>query len=62
MKSYKVQQVVLCEVRVWGYVEADNVQDAIAKAVAIGTSSGEGFDHEITTDREVLSVSAKLEQ
>lgn len=61
MNRYKVQQVVLCEVRVWGYVDADSVQDAITKTLAIGTNSGEGFDYEITADREALSVSAKID-
>ena len=59
MRRYKVQQVVLSEVRVWGYVEADNMQDAIDKAMEVGTSRGEGFDYEVVADRETLSMSVE---
>jgi hypothetical protein len=59
MKRYKVQQRILCEVRVWGYVEADNMHDAIDRAMEAGTSNFEGFDHEIVTDRETLSMSVE---
>lgn len=57
MKRYKVQQIILSEVRVWGYVEADNMHDAIDKATEAGTANFTGFDYEIINDRETLSLS-----
>lgn len=59
MRKYKVQQVVLCEVRVWGYVEADNMYDATDKAIEIGTGRFQGFDFEVVADRETLSISVE---
>ena len=57
MKRYKVQQIILNEVRVWGYVEADNLHDALNEFTEAGTANFTGFDHEIINDRETLSLS-----
>jgi hypothetical protein len=54
MKKFKVQQIILCEVSVWGYVEAEHMGDAMAKAAEIGT--GDGHDYEIISDVNTLSV------
>jgi hypothetical protein len=54
MKRFKVQQIILCEVSVWGYVEAEHMGDAMAKAAEIGT--GDGHDYEIISDVNTLSV------
>jgi hypothetical protein len=57
MKRYKVQQIILSEVRVWGYVEADNLHDALNAFTEAGTANFTGFDHEIIADKETLSLS-----
>jgi hypothetical protein len=57
MKRYKVQQIILSEVRVWGYVEADNLHDALNTFTEAGTANFTGFDHEIINDKEILSLS-----
>jgi hypothetical protein len=54
MKKFKVQQIILCEVSVWGYVEADSMPIAMGKAIEIGT--GCGHDHEIISDIKTISI------
>jgi hypothetical protein len=54
MKKFKVQQIILCEVSVWGYVEAEHMGDAMAKAAEIGT--GDGHDYEIIRDNKTTSI------
>lgn len=56
MKKYKVQQVILCEVRVWGFVEADNLHDALDKAIELGVSHWR-YDQEVLDEKETLSLS-----
>ena len=57
MKRYKVQQIILSEVRVWGHIEADNLHDALNAFTEAGTANFTGFDHEIIADKETLSLS-----
>jgi hypothetical protein len=59
MKQFKVEQLVLCEVRVWGYVEAEHMGDAMIQAAEIGT--GDGHDYEIISDVNTLTVEIKEE-
>jgi hypothetical protein len=56
MKKYKVQKIIVCEVSVWGYVEADNMHSAMIKAAEIGTGQVLDFDHEIITDIKTTNV------
>ena len=56
MKKYKVQKIILCEVSVWGYVEANNMHTAMIKAAEIGTGSGIEFDHEIISDIKTTNI------
>jgi hypothetical protein len=60
MKRFKVEQVVLCEVRVWGYVHADNMNDAAAKFLETDTGDS-NYDHEIISDLKTISVEVKEE-
>jgi hypothetical protein len=61
MKRFKVEQLILCEVRVWGYVEADHMPDALTKiALEVGTDNRD-YDHEIIGDIKTLSVEVKEE-
>lgn len=57
--KFNVDMIVLCEVSVDGVVEADSMEEAIAKALEIGTNSGEGFDHEIISDIKTLAIKVK---
>ena len=54
MKKYKVQKIILCEVSVWGYVEAEHMGDAMAQAAEIGT--GDAHEYEIISDVNTLSI------
>ena len=54
MKRFKVQQIILCEVSVWGYVEAEHMGDSIAQSAEIGT--GDAHEYEIISDVNTLSV------
>jgi len=54
MKRFKVQKIILCEVSVWGYVEAEHMGDAMAQAAKIGT--GDGHDYEIIRDIKATSI------
>jgi len=56
MKKYKVQKIIVCEVSVWGYVEAANMNSAMIKAADIGTGHGIEFDHEIITDIKTTNI------
>jgi hypothetical protein len=61
MKRFKVQQIILCEVSVWGYVEAEHMGDALTKiALEVGTDNS-AYDHEIISDIKTLSVEVKEE-
>jgi hypothetical protein len=60
MKRFKVEQVVLCEVRVWGYVEAEHMGDAMAQAAEIGT--GDAHDYEIISDIDTVLIEIKEEK
>lgn len=60
MKAFKVSQVVLCEVRVWGWVNADNMNDAAAKFLETDTGDST-YDHEIIGDIKTLSMEIKEE-
>ena len=60
MKRFKVEQVVLCEVRVWGWINANNMEDAMMVSVEMGTDKSE-YDHEITSDIKTLSMEIKEE-
>jgi hypothetical protein len=60
MKRFKVQQLILCKVSVWGYIEADHMGDAMFKALEMGTDRSE-YDHEITSDIKILSMKIKEE-
>ena len=59
MKKYKVQKIILCEVSVWGYVEADNMHAAIIKVAEIGTDNRD-FDHEIISD--IKTTNAEIDE
>ena len=59
MKRFKVEQVILCEARVWGYVEAEHMGDAMAQAAKIGT--GDVHDYEIISDVDTISIEIKEE-
>ena len=54
MTKYKVEQLVMCEVRVWYTVEAPNHSDAVL-AVAKNNcpTCAEGRDFEIISDNEI---------
>jgi len=56
MKKYKVQKIIMCEVSVWGYVEADNMHGAMIKSAEIGTGHGIEFDHEIIADIKTTNI------
>ena len=60
MKRFKVQNIIVCEVSVWGYVEADNMHTAMIKAAGIGTDNS-SYDHEIISDIKAISVEVKEE-
>jgi len=55
MKRFKVQKIILCEVSVWGYVEAENMPDAAAKFLETGTDNSD-YDHEIISDIKTISI------
>ena len=60
LKRFKVEQVVLCEVRVWGWITANNMPDAMMVSVEMGTDKSE-YDHEIIRDIKTLSMEIKEE-
>lgn len=57
--KYKVKMTVLCEVSVWGSVEAGSIGEATSIALEIGTNSGGVLDHEIVSDVRTLTVDIK---
>ena len=61
MKRFKVEQVVLCEVRVWGYVDAENMPDAAAKFLETDTGDNT-YDHEIISDIKTLSMEIEVDK
>jgi hypothetical protein len=60
MKRFKVEQVILCEARVWGWIKADHMGDAMIQALNMGTDKSE-YDHEIVSDIKTLSIEIKEE-
>lgn len=56
--KYKVEQVVLCEVRVWGVIEAKSMEEALGRVSAANTGSGD-YDHEIISDIKTIIVKIK---
>lgn len=60
MKLYKVEQIILCEVRVWGYVDAEHMSDAMTQAMEIGT--GDAHDYEIISDINTVLIEIKEEK
>jgi hypothetical protein len=59
MKRFKVQKIIVCEVSVWGYVEANNMPDAMMAAVDVSTGCGMSFDHEIISDVKTITIEIK---
>lgn len=57
MKGFKVEQLILCEVRTWGYIQAENMHEAMVKVAAMGT--GDGDDYEIIGDVKTIEVEVK---
>ena len=55
MKRFKVQKIILCEVSVWGYVDAENMPAAAAKSLETGTDNSD-YDHEIISDIKTISI------
>ncbi len=55
MNKYKVQKIILCEVSIWGYVEANNMREAITMAADIATDNRD-YDHEIISDTKTISI------
>jgi len=60
MKRFKVEQIVLCEVRVWGWITADHMPDAVAKFLETDTGDS-SYDHEIISDIKTISMEIKEE-
>ena len=60
MRRFKVSQVVLCEVHVWGWVNADNMNNAAFKFLSTDTGDS-NYDHEIIRDIKTLSMEIKEE-
>lgn len=58
MKKFKVQKIILCEVSVWGYVEANAMHEAMIKAAEVGTDNRD-YDHEIISDIKTTSIKIK---
>lgn len=59
MKRFKVSQVVLCEVRVWGWVDAAHMSDASFKFLSTDTGDSD-YDHEII--RDIKTISMEIEE
>ena len=60
MNKYKVQKIIVCEVSVWGYVEANNMHDAMVIAAQASTGDRD-YDHEIIGDMKTLEVTIQEE-
>lgn len=60
MNLYKIRHVVLCNVQAWSIVEAENFEAALIEAskITTPTDTGNGYycDHEIMSDKEIISV------
>ena len=57
MKTYKVEHIVLCEVRTWRTIEAANSQELLAKLAAIETlTDSSTCDYEIIRDRDAIEI------
>jgi len=55
MKRFKVERVVLCQVRVWGWIAAEYMPDATAKFLETDTGDSD-YDHEIISDLKTISM------
>jgi len=66
MKQYKVRHVVLCEVQAWSVINAENFEAALEEAakITIPTSSGNGYycDHEVISDKEIISIEIEIDK
>jgi hypothetical protein len=64
MAIFKVKHLVLCEVRVWRTIEADNFDAALLKVAAIEyvTDTSTGADHEVINDIKIESVTITEQQ
>jgi hypothetical protein len=57
MKKYRVEQLVLCEVRVWNVVEAPTHEQALQIVAGFeAPTSVDGKDYEINSDVSILST------
>ena len=57
--KYTVEQVTLCEVRIWGVIEAASMAEAMGRASSAGSAAGTSnanYSYEITSDIKTLSV------
>ena len=61
MKHFKVQQMVLCEVRVWGWVMAESIEGAAGLFLQADTGNSD-YDHEIITDVRTISIDIQEER
>lgn len=60
MKRFKVEQLVLCKVRVWGWIAAESMHEAMAQAAEMGTDKSD-YDHEIISDLNTVMIEIKEE-
>jgi hypothetical protein len=63
MSKFNVEQIVLCEVRVWYTVEANNHTQAleiVAKNDCPTDRSMDGTDYEIISDTEILKTKVEV--
>ena len=65
MNSYKIRHVVLCNVQAWSIVQAENFEAALIEAskITIPTDSGNGYylDHEVISDKKIISMEMAVE-
>jgi hypothetical protein len=60
MKKYKVEHIVLCEVRTYRIIEAENMNHLLGKVAAIETlTDGSNCDYEIISDRDAIQIDIK---
>lgn len=60
MPKFRVDQLVLCEVKVWYNLEADTMEDALNKVAEIKTPTcAVDVDWEITSDQNIITTSIK---
>jgi hypothetical protein len=65
MKKFRVEHVVLCEVRVWYQVDANNHSEALEIVSKVdcptGSSIINGADYEIISDNEILYTKVNVD-